>query len=104
MDVLDRPSHEPSHVAARRIAAGLWTTERRNALPAGTRLRQIEVVQYLEWTCAGPFLSSVGRYAVVDGAPGEIAEITHATAHEDSAPVARDHPDIERVDHTRPGR
>ncbi len=55
-----------------------------------------EVIHYLEGSCAGPFLSSVGRYEVLDGgAPGALVEITHATIHDGVGPVIEEHPDLE---------
>ena len=91
---------------SRPIAEGVWTTDRRHSLDPGTRLRRIEVVQYLDGgSCAGPFLSSVGRYEVLDGgAPGALAEITHATIHDDVGPVIEEHPDLEAVAYSRPSR
>lgn len=90
---------------SRPIGEGAWTTDRRSSLDTGTRLRRIEVVQYLEHTCAGPFLSSVGRYEVLDGGvPGALAEITHATIHDDVGPVIEEHPDLEAVAYSRPSR
>lgn len=82
---------------ARTIASGVWTTERRYALAEGTRLRLIEVAQYHEGTCAGSFVSSVGRYEVLGAAPGEVAEITHCTARGDDGTVIAEHPDVARL-------
>ena len=97
---------QPVYRVSRRIAEGVWTTDRRYSLDPGTHLRRIEVVQYLDCgSCAGPFLSSVGRYEVLDGgAPGTLAEITHATTHDDVGPIIEEHPDLEAVAYSRPNR
>jgi hypothetical protein len=70
------------------------------------RLRRIEVVQYLDsGSCAGPFLSSVGRYEVLDGGtPGALAELIHATVHDDVGPVVDAHPDLEAITSGLPTR
>jgi hypothetical protein len=96
---------QPLYRVLRQITKGVWTTDRRNSLDPGTRLRRIEVVQYLEDTGAGPFMSSVGRYEVLDGGtPGALAEITHATIHDDEGPAIEEHPDLEAVAYTGPSR
>jgi hypothetical protein len=102
MGALEHNEDGATHVVMRTIASGLWTTERRYGLAEGTALRLIEVAQHLEGTCAGPFLSSVGRYEVLDGAPGEVAEITHGTINDDKGPAISDHPDVERLGSSRP--
>ena len=65
---------------------------------AGGRDRSglLELILDSEGSCAGPFLSSVGRYEVLDGgAPGALVEITHATIHDGVGPVIEEHPDLE---------
>jgi hypothetical protein len=86
-----------THRVRLRITSGIHTNDPdRVSLEAGTLLRLVDVDQYLEWTCAGPFLTSVGRYEVLDPASsGLVASITHGTIHDDVGPPIADHPDLE---------
>lgn len=97
-DDLSRATHR-----VRRRLSGSETYPASVTLEAGTLLRRIELAQYLEWTCAGPFLSSVGRYEVLGPARRDMMiEVTHRTVHDDQGPLIAEHPDFEAFDHPVP--
>jgi hypothetical protein len=95
----DEDLARPTHRVRRRVT-GSETYPAIVTLEAGTLLRRTELAQYLDSTCAGPFLSSVGRYEVLGAAGVDmIIEVTHGTVHDDHGPLIAEHPLFEALDH-----